>query len=176
MSEFGELLGVNTEQNLRFFLESLREEPLPQGASDDELFYVASVLAHYAMVSRFDPDYLSFSNPSEIFDTFILGGLLRQEPPIAADPEMLEVAGSHTLLLVGFFRDQMQRRHNVRWYDELGQSFYDKASDGTRGRKRTVLQRIAGHFAPWARTCNTMRRRLNDNYYVLRSREGSPLQ
>jgi hypothetical protein len=176
MSEFGELLGVNTEQNLRFFIESLREEPLPQGASDDELFYVASVLAHYALVSRFDREYLSFGSPSEILDTFVLQGLLRQESHIAADSEMLEIAGSHTLLLVGFFRDQMQRRHNVRWYDQLGQSFYDKASDGSRGRKRAVLQSIAGHFPSWAQTCNTMRRRFHHNYYLLRSPERSQLQ
>lgn len=171
MSDFAELFGVNTEQNLRFFIESLQEVPLPNGASDDELFYVASVLAHYAIVSRFDQAYLSLGSLSEILDTFVLGGLLRPEPLITSDAEILEIAGSHTLLLVGFFRDQMRRRHNVGWFDELGQSFYDKASDGSLGKKRAVLQRVAGHFPSWALTCNAMRRRFRDNYYVLRNNE-----
>jgi hypothetical protein len=169
MSDFGELFGVSTEQTLRFFLESLREEPMPRGASDDELFYVASVLAHYAVVSRFDAEYLSFNSPSEILDSFVLRGMLGEEQLIAADPEMLEVAGSHTLLLVGFFRDQMQRRHNVGWYDELGQSFYDRASGGCQGRKRAVLHGMAGHFPSWAQTCNATRRRFHDNYYLLKT-------
>jgi hypothetical protein len=168
MSDLQELFGVNSEQVLKFFIDSLREEVLPTGIIDDELFYVASVLAHYAQTPRYDSGPITAGSLSEVFDVFVLRGMLGLESPGLTDPELLEIAGSQALLFAGVFRDQMRRRHNVAWYDRLGQSFYNRASDYSPGRrKKEVLQRIATHFPVWAQTCNEMSRRLRDNYYLL---------
>jgi hypothetical protein len=168
MSDLQELFGVNSEQVLRFFIDSLREEVLPAGIVDDELFYVASVLAHYAQTPCYDSGRVAAGSLSEVFDSFVLHGMSGQESTGLNDPEILEIAGSQALLFVGVFRDQMRKRHNVAWYDRLGQSFYNRASDYSPGRrKKEVLLRIAAHFPVWAQTCSGMSRRLRDNYYLL---------
>ena len=44
------------------------------------------------------------------------------------DSAMMEIAGTQCLLLAGFFEDQMRRRHNIRWYAELGSGFFGRAA------------------------------------------------
>ena len=44
------------------------------------------------------------------------------------DKLMMETAGAQCLLLAGFFEDQMRPRHNVRWYAQLGASFFSRAA------------------------------------------------
>ena len=46
----------------------------------------------------------------------------------AHDSLMMETAGAQCLVLAGFFEDQMRRRHNIRWYAELGAGFFSRAA------------------------------------------------
>lgn len=159
MSDLQELFGVDSDQALRFFIDTLREETLPAGIVEDETFYVASVLAHYAQTP-------SPGSLTEVFENFFLPSI-SAELPVLTDPEILEVAGSQTLLLAGFFRDQIGRRHNARWYDQMGQTFYIRASDFSQGgRKKLLLQRMAEHFPVWAQTCSGLSRNLRRSYYL----------
>jgi hypothetical protein len=103
------------------------------------------------------------SGLSEVFDTFVLHtfGL--------SDAEILEIAGSQILLFAGFFRDQMSRRHNVKWYDQLGQSLYEKASHcSTNVKKRALFDRMSGSFPDWTIICRDMNRACRDNRLLLR--------
>jgi hypothetical protein len=163
-SLFEELIAVNSESALKFFVENLRETAGAEKHRDDETVYVASVLAHYSQTSRADTMSIpSMANLSEVFDSFILNTSL------LSDAEILEIGGSQILLFAGFFRDQMARRHNVNWYDQVGQSMYEKASQYSRDvKKRELFDRMSASFPAWTMICRNMSRACRDNRLLLR--------
>ena len=64
----------------------------------------------------------------------------------------METAGAQCLLLAGFFEDQMRPRHNIRWYAELGASFFSRAAVHERSlHKARLLDAVARPFEPWRR-------------------------
>ncbi|MBI2065734.1 MAG: hypothetical protein HYT68_01555 [Candidatus Zambryskibacteria bacterium] len=162
--DFQELFYVDSSGTLRFFHARLKEFRPAKGVSKEETLYVASVLASYAQASRFKATSVPpMASLSEVFDCFVF----RQDE--LKDPEILEVAGAQSLLLVGFFRDQMRTRHNVRWYDTLGRSFYERASNYSReGRRKELFGRLSVNFSVWTRTCCDLSRNLRDNQFLLR--------
>ena len=163
-SLFEELVGIDSGRAYSFFLTNLQEAAAQQRVRDDELFYVASVLAHYSQTSRSDTVSMPpLANLSEVFDTFLL------QTEMLNDPELLEFGGSQVLLFAGFFRDQMQRRHNLQWYDQVGQSLYEKAGQhSTDQKKRELFDRLSESFPEWTMSCCNLRRTLADNRFLLR--------
>jgi hypothetical protein len=163
-SIFEELVAVDAQQALRFFRESLRETAGTERLRDDEALYVASILAHYAQTSRSDTVSLpSMASLSEVFDNFVM------ETSKLYDSEILEFGGSQVLLFAGFFRDQMSRRHNVKWYDQIGQSLYERASQySTNMKKRALFDRMSESFPAWTIVCRDMSRSLRENRLLLR--------
>jgi len=163
-SLFEELFAVDSSGALNFFVNNLRDTAGNEPLKEDETLYVASILAHYAQTSRADTMSIpSMANLSEVFDGFILhtNGL--------SDAEILEIGGSQILLFAGFFRDQMARRHNVKWYDQVGQSMYEKASHYTSDlKKRALLDRMSGSFPFWTHLCCDVSRQCRDNRLILR--------
>jgi hypothetical protein len=167
-SLFEELVGVDSGKTLQFFHSNLRETldsgSLATAVRDDELSYVASVLAHYAQTSRSDTiSFPALANLAEVFDNFIL------QTTAHLDSEMLEMGGSQVLLFAGFFRDQMVRRHNVRWYDQVGQALYERAGQCSRNaKKRELFDRLSESFPVWTLTCRDLSRTLRENRLLLR--------
>ena len=118
MGPFRELLASDQRHVLEFFFLGLRDVSDP-AVDRQELLYNASVLAHYAQVStQSATDWPAPDNLTTIFDHFVSDSTLR------CDSQMMEVAGAQCLFLAGFFEDQMRRRHNIRWYAQLGASFF----------------------------------------------------
>lgn len=144
MGPLRELLAVDSRKALEFFAIGLQDV---SDASVDrqELLYNASVLAHYAQVST--ASTTEFPTPAalaSVFDTFIAS------PDGAIDADLLETAGTHCLLMAGFFEDQMRRRYNVRWYAQLGAGFYFRAAQREGSPKRALLLDTMGrHFEHW---------------------------
>ncbi len=163
-SLFQELIAVDSGTALNFFAENLRETAGIRRFREDEVFYVASILAHYAQTSRSDTTTMPLmANLSEVFDAFIM------ETTLANDSEMLEIGGSQVLLFAGFFRDQMARRHNVKWYDQVGQSLYGRASQYTSDvAKRQLFDRLSDSFPAWTGVCSTLSRTFRENRFLLR--------
>ena len=144
MGPFGELLACGQRQTLEFFFVGLKEVSEPT-VDHGELLYNASVLAHYAQVSRFADEALPTpSDLGEVFDHFVL------DTPLRHDPEMMEIAGAHCLLLTGFFERQMRHRYNIRWYIEMGAGFFKRAAgrERTEGKAR-MLSAIGSRFEFW---------------------------
>jgi hypothetical protein len=138
-----ELIGVDSHSAFGFFLEHLRDPARDEGLNDDELLYVTSILAHYSQTSRFDTSSTPcMAGLTEVFDNFLL------ETTALRDPGILEFGGSQVLLFAGFFRDQMQRRHNVRWYDQIGQSLYERAGLLSNDAKTPRILRSPGRIFP----------------------------
>jgi hypothetical protein len=163
-SVFEELVAVDSERAFNFFLASLRESAVTERFKDDEMLYVASILAHYSQTSRFDTASMPcMANLSEVFDNFVL------HTSRLADSEILEFGGSQVLLFAGFFRDQMRQRHNVKWYDRVGQSLYEKASQHSNNlKKRELFDRLSESFPAWTMVCRNLSRTLRENRLLLK--------
>lgn len=162
MGSLHELFESDHRQTLEFFFLGLKD--VTEGHVDEhELLYNASVLAHFAQVSTQAPfEMPAPSTLTAVFDQFVLDETMRH------DPALMETAGAQCLLLAGFFEDQMRRRHNIRWYAELGAGFYDRAaSQAATTVKAQLLHTIARHFEAWRQRHARLSRELRDQPYLL---------
>ena len=162
MDPIGELLATDRRRALEFFFLGLQDVSEPT-VDRQELLYNASVLAHYAQVStQAEVDWPAPADLSVVFDHFVADTTLLHDGPI------LETAGAQCLLLAGFFEDQMHRRHNIRWYSELGASFFSRAAaHEPSSPKARLLDTIAKRFEPWRQRHARLSRELRDQPYVL---------
>jgi hypothetical protein len=162
MGPLRELLAIDHRQALEFFVVRLQEVS-DSTVDRDELLYNASLLAHYAQVStQPDADVPTPANLSAIFDQFVV------DTTVPHGSQMMETAGAQCLLLAGFFEDQMRRRHNVRWYAELGAGFFSRAARCEQSlRKARLLDAIARRFEPWRQRHAQLSRELRDQPYLL---------
>jgi len=156
------LLATDRRQALEFFFLGLREISDP-GVDRVELLYNASVLAHFSQVStQALTDVPAPASLSDVFDAFVLNTTLFE------DPVMMETAGAQCLLLAGFFEQQMRRRHQIRWYSELGASFYRRAAEHARSaRKAQLLDAVSRRFEVWRQRHAQLSRELRDQAYLL---------
>ena len=160
-SLFEELIAINSGSALKFFADNSQGDGGGgEILKDDETLYVASVLAHYSQTSRADTISIpSMANLSEVFDSFIL------HTSLLSDAEILEIGGSQILLFAGFFRDQMSRRHNVRWYDQVGQSGCTAKRASIRRDSEEageLFDRMAESFPAWTIICRDLSRQCRD--------------
>jgi len=160
----GELLATDQRQALEFFFVRLQDVSGP-AVDREELLYNASVLAHYALTStQADVDLSAPATLSAVFDHFVL------DTTLLNDRLMMETAGAQCLVLAGFFEDQMRRRHNIRWYAELGASFFNRAAlQEPSPHKARLLDTIAKRFEPWRQRYARLSRELRDEPYLLTS-------
>jgi hypothetical protein len=162
MRPFRELLAVDHNQTLEFFVEQLQDVCEPT-VDRLELLYNASLLAHYAQVSTQPAvDLPAPAHLSDVFDHFVANTTLLN------DALMMETAGAQCLLLAGFFEDQMRPRHNVRWYAQLGAGFLGRAASSERSPpKARLLHAIALGFEPWRQRHAQLSRELRARPYLL---------
>ena len=162
MGPLRELLAVDHRQALEFFALRLQDVSEPS-VDRQELLYNASLLAHYAQVSTHpDVDVPAPVNLSAVFDHFV------SDTTLLHDSLTMETAGAQCLLLAGFFEDQMRRRHNIRWYAELGASFFRRAAFHERSlHKARLLDAIARRFESWRQRHAQLSRELRDQPFLL---------
>jgi hypothetical protein len=162
MDPLRELVATSHQQTLQFFVLGLQDLCEPT-VDRQELLYNASVLAHYAQISAYaDVDLPVPANLSVVCDHFVLDQTLQQ------DGLLLETAGAQCLLLAGFFEDQMRRRHNIRWYAELGAGFFSRAARQEESPdKARLLATIGRRFEPWRQCHARLSRALRDQPYVI---------
>jgi hypothetical protein len=162
MDPLRELVATSHEQTLQFFVLGLQDLCEPT-VDRQELLYNASVLAHYAQVStQADVDLPAPRNLGAIFDHFVWNTTMVQ------DGCLLEIAGAQCLLMAGFFEDQMRLRHNIRWYAELGASFFSRAAVQEQSPdKARLLDTLGRRFEPWRQCHARLSRELRDQPYVI---------
>jgi hypothetical protein len=165
-------LAVTNGQALQFFFERLEDVSDEARATDDELLYNASVLAHFATTSTASTVHFP-SCPSTlrtVFDVFVLDRSQHH------DPELMEAAASQCLILTGFFGGQLKQRHNVEWYASLGAAFYDQAAQLGKDRERArIMSGMSSHFEFWRRQQAKLARELREQpMLVARAAEGEP--
>jgi hypothetical protein len=164
MEPLGELLAVDSQRALEFFLVGLQD--VSERAVDrQELLYNASILAHFAQVSTHaDGEMPTPADLSAVFDQFVAN------VSVPVDSALMENAGAQCLLLAGFFEDQMRRRHSIRWYAELGAGFFTRAATYEKSRqKAALLTMLARHFEDWRQRHARLSRELRHQSYWLAS-------
>lgn len=162
MGPLRELLAVDQPRTLEFFVVGLRDVSEPT-VDRHQLFYNASVLAHYAQVSTAsESDLPTPVALASLFDTFVA------VPDGGFDADLLETAGTHCLLMTGFFAEQMKSRHNIRWYAQLGAGFFARAAKQEGPTKRAVLlEAMSREFEPWRVRHARLSRELRDTPFLL---------
>lgn len=162
MGPLRELLAVDHRRTLEFFVMGLKDVA-ERDVDQQQLLYNASVLAHYAQVSTAsDTEFPTPSALAAVFDHFVAA------PDGAIDADLLETAGTHCLLMAGFFEHQMKGRHNIRWYAQLGAGFYRRAALREREAKRArLLDTMSREFEPWRSRHARLGRELRDTPYLL---------
>ena len=162
MGPLRELLATDHRQALEFFFQRLKDVSEPS-VDQRELLYAASVLAHYAQLStQSEPELSPPANLSTVFDRFVF------EMALAQDSLIMETAGAQCLVLAGFFEDQMRRRHNIRWYAELGAGFFNRAAVREPSlHKARLLNAIASRFEAWRQRYARLSRDLRDQPFLL---------
>jgi hypothetical protein len=162
MESLRELLATDERQALEFFFERLKDVSGP-AVDTQELIYNASVLAHYALVST--QSEIELSAPATlgaVFDHFVV------DTTLLRDSQMMETAGAQCLVLAGFFEDQMRRRHNIRWYSQLGAGFFSQAAAlESSPHKAQLLYALATRFEPWRQRHARLSRELRDQPFLL---------
>jgi hypothetical protein len=155
----GEMLSVNHSQTFSFFLDGLQETTKKEPCS--QMLYVASVLAHYAQTPQGSHEYIAFRD---------LGDMVGQAVFVeVSDPEILQIYGSHIILFAGFFRDQVGRRHNVGWYDQLGQRFYYRVGRySSSAKERDFFGDFAEVLPQWTHRCCRLSRYLREKRLLIR--------
>jgi hypothetical protein len=162
MGPLRDLLAVDHRRTLEFFFVGLKDVSEPT-VDRQELLYNASVLAHYAQVSTAaDADFPTPSALGSVFDHFVA------DTTSAADAGMMETAGTHCLLMAGFFEDQMRRRHNVAWYAKLGAGFFYRAAHlEPRPQKALLMESMCRGFEPWRARYARLSRDLRTTPFLL---------
>lgn len=164
MGPLRELLASDHRHVLEFFLVGLRDVSEPT-VDRRELLYNASVLAHYAQVStQADAEWPAPASLSTVFDHFV------SDTTLLRDSLMMEVAGAQCLLMAGFFEDQMRRRHNIRWYAQLGTGFFSRAALHEQSEdKARLFDAIGRHFELWRQRHAQLGRELREHQHLLAS-------
>ena len=165
VGSLADLFAAGERETLEFFFVRLKEVSEPT-VDHQELLYNASVLAHHARVSTHSAsDLTTPATLAEVFDHFVFDTSLRD------DSTMMEAAGAQCLLLAGFFEDQLRRRHNIRWYAQLGGGFFRRAAALERSPHRVrLLAAIAVGFEAWRQRHARLGRDLRDQPYLLTRR------
>jgi hypothetical protein len=161
MSDLGELLGVDHRQAIEFFFIRLGDVSGP--VNREELRYNASILAHYAQVSTSAGEGVAApADLSSVFDNFVV------DASLCNDAQMLETAAVQCLILTGFFKNQMQARHNISWYAKLGAGFFIRSAHIERSQPKVrLLYKMSRDFEAWRRRHAELSRELRDQPYLL---------
>ena len=159
MDPVRELLATDHRHVLEFPL-GLRDVSEP-AVDREELFYNASVLAHYARYPTGRRRMACSRESQDGLRPFCVG-----HHPAARQPD--DGSGRRPVpLLAGFFEDQMRQRHTsvVR---ELGTGFFSRAAVHERSpRKARLLDAIGRHFEPWRQRHARLSREFRDQPYLL---------
>lgn len=162
MEPLSELLASDHRRTLEFFFTGLKDV-CESAVNRQELLYNASVLAHYAQVSTTaTSDLPTPAALGSVFDHFVV------DTTVPCTAALMETAGTHCLLMAGFFEDQMRRRHNVAWYARLGAGFFHRAAtlEANVG-KALLMESMCRQFEPWRGRYARLSRELRDTPWLL---------
>lgn len=158
-----ELLQFNATDTLKFFYSELRETNTARPLSQLEALHVASMLSHYAQVSRYAPstELPPPAGLSEIVERFAIFDALSVEQ--LHDQEIMRIAAVECLFALAFFPAHPWRRRDSRWLEDHGRTYYRHTSNLSKtDRDKETFWLMSRNFVLWVRACQELQADLRD--------------
>lgn len=163
-----ELLQFTSNSTLQFFYTELRDTSSARDLSKLEALHVASMLSHYAQVSRYAstmemPPPTGLEDISRRFE--VLDALSVEE---LGDQMTVRLAAAQCLFGLAFYAAWLESRRHMAWLEEHGRTYYRHTSNlsKTDNDKKTFWL-MSTNFAAWVRACREMQLELRDRPFLL---------
>ena len=163
-----ELLQFTSNGTLQFFYTELRDTSSARDLSKLEALHVASMLSHYAHVSRYAPstempppaDLEELSKRFLVFDALAIEQL--------NDQMTVRIAAAQCLFALAFYTAWLESRRHFEWLQDHGRAYYRHTSQlsKTDNDKKTYWL-MSQNFAEWVKACQEMRADLRDRPFLV---------
>ena len=163
-----ELLQFSSTNTLQFFYTELRDTSAARDLSQLEALHVASMLSHYAHVSRY-ASTLEMPPPAGIDDISrrfaVLDALSVEE---LRDQMTVRIAAAECLFALAFYAAWLESRRHMAWLEDHGRTYYRHTSNlsNTDNDKKTFAL-MSMNFAAWVRACQEMQSELRERPFLL---------
>ena len=163
-----ELLQFTSNSTLQFFYTELRDTSSARDLSKLEALHVASMLSHYAHVSRY-ASTLDMPPPAgldEISRRFTVLDALSVEE--LRDQMTVRIAAAECLFALAFYAAWLESRRHMAWLEDHGRTYYLHTSHLSKtDNDKQTFRLMSTNFAAWVRACQEMQAELRDRPYLL---------
>jgi hypothetical protein len=163
-----ELLQFTSNGTLQFFYTELRDTTSARDLSKLEALHVASMLAHYAHVSRYAPttEMPPPAGLDEVAKRFQVFDALSVEQ--LNDQMTVRIAAAQCLFALSFYAAWVEDRRHQAWLEDHGRTYYLHTSNlsKTENDKKTFWL-MSTNFAAWVSACREMQADLRDRPFLL---------
>lgn len=171
-----ELLQFNSSNTLQFFYTELRDTNSGRDLSQLEALHVASMLSHYAHVSRFAPA-AEMPPPSGVNEvTRRLNAFDTLAVEQVNDQETVRTAAVQCLFALAFYSKWLQDRRQIEWLEEHGRAYYRHTSQlSTTDTDRKTYWLMSRNFGLWVNACQELQTDLRDRPFLMPEYSAAPI-
>jgi hypothetical protein len=163
-----ELLRFTSNSTVQFFYTELRDTNSARALTQLEALHVASMLSHYAHVSRYAPasEMPPPSGLDEISRQFEVFDALSIEE--VKDQLTVRIAAAQCLFALAFYSASLENRRHLEWLEDHGRTYYLYTSNlsKTDNDKKTFWL-MSKNFAAWVKACQEMEADLRDRPFLI---------
>lgn len=163
-----ELLQFTSNSTLQFFYTELRDTSSARELSQLEALHVASMLSHYAHVSRY-ASTLEMPPPAgldELSRRFTVLDALSVED--LGDQMTVRIAAAECLFALAFYTAWLESRRHMAWLEDHGRTYYLHTSHLSKSdNDKKTFWLMSTNFAAWVKACQEMQAGLRDRPYLL---------
>ena len=163
-----ELLRFTSNSTVQFFYTELRDTESARELTQSEALHVASMLSHYAHVSRYAPlsELPPPSGLAEVAKQFELFEALPIEQ--LNDQMTVRVAAARCLFALSFYSAWLESRKQLVWLEDQGRIYYQHTShlSKTDNDKKTFWL-MSKNFGAWVKACQEMQADLRDRPFLI---------
>lgn len=163
-----ELLQFSSSSTLQFFYTELRDTTSARDLSQLETLHVASMLSHYAHVSRYAPltDLPPPADVQEVSKRFVVLDTLAVEQ--LNDQATVRIAGAQCLFALAFYTAWVESRRHLAWLEDRGRTYYMHTSNlSTTDNDRKTYWLMSTNFVSWVKACQEVQAGLRDRPFLL---------
>jgi hypothetical protein len=163
-----ELLQFTSNSTVQFFYTELRETNSASDLTQLEALHVASMLSHYAHVSRYAPaaempppsGLDEVSKQFEFFDALSIEQL--------KDQMTVRLVAARCLFALAFYSAALESRRHQAWLEDHGRTYYLHTSNLSKAdNDKKTFWLMSKNFAAWVKACQELQADLRDRPFLL---------
>ena len=165
-----ELLQFSSNNTLQFFYTELQDTNSARRLSKLETLHVASMLSHYAQVSRYAPpsDMPPPDGLDHVSSRFVLLDALGLDQ--VSDQMTVRIAAVECLFGLAFYAAWLESRRHMEWLEDRGRAYYRHTSQlSTTDNDKKTYWLMSTNFAAWVKACQELQADLRDRPFLLPS-------